>query len=135
MSDVPDEAFKTEVLGKGVAVIPYDNNLYAVASGVVETVAETGHAISILCDNGAEILLHIGIDTVKLKGRYFEAKVKNGQKIKKGDLLITFDRESALKEGFNMTIPVIVCNHDEFTKIEIIGKNDINNGDDLMEII
>lgn len=135
LSDVPDEAFKTEVLGKGVAVIPYDNNLYAVASGVVETVAETGHAISILCDNGAEILLHIGIDTVKLKGRYFEAKVKNGQKIRKGDLLITFDRESALKEGFNMTIPVIVCNHDEFTKIEIIGKNDINNGDDLMKII
>jgi len=102
---------------------------------VVETVAETGHAISILCDNGAEILLHIGIDTVKLKGRYFEAKVKNGQKIKKGDLLITFDRESALKEGFNMTIPVIVCNHDEFGKIEIIGKGDIDNGDDLMKII
>jgi len=135
LSEVPDEAFKTEVLGKGVAVIPYDNNLYAVASGVVETVAETGHAISILCDNGAEILLHIGIDTVKLKGRYFEAKVKNGQKIKKGDLLITFDRESALKEGFNMTIPVIVCNHDEFGKIEIIGKGDIDNGDDLMKII
>lgn len=135
LSDVPDEAFRTEVLGKGVAVIPYDNNLYAVASGVVETVAETGHAISILCDNGAEILLHIGIDTVKLKGRYFEAKVKNGQKVKKGDLLITFDRESALKEGFNMTIPVIVCNYDEFNKIEIIGKNDINNGDDLMKII
>lgn len=135
LSDVPDEAFRTEVLGKGVAVIPYDNNLYAVASGVVETVAETGHAISILCDNGAEILLHIGIDTVKLKGRCFEAKVKNGQKVKKGDLLITFDRESALKEGFNMTIPVIVCNYDEFNKIEIIGKNDINNGDDLMKII
>ena len=135
LSDVPDEAFRTEVLGKGVAVIPYDNNLYAVASGVVETVAETGHAISILCDNGAEILLHIGIDTVKLKGRYFEAKVKSGQKVKKGDLLITFDREQGLEEGFNMTIPVIVCNHDEFTKIEIIGKNDINNGDDLMKII
>ncbi len=135
LSDVPDEAFRTEVLGKGVAVIPYDNNLYAVASGVVETVAETGHAISILCDNGAEILLHIGIDTVKLKGRCFEAKVKNGQKVKKGDLLITFDRESALKEGFNMTIPVIVCNYDEFTKIEIIGKGDIDNGDDLIKVI
>lgn len=134
LSDVPDEAFRTEVLGKGCAVIPYDNNLYAVASGVVRTVAETGHAISIACDNGAEVLLHIGIDTVRLKGRYFETRVKSGQRIKKGDLLITFDREGAMKEGYNLTIPVVICNYDEFGTIKVIKTGDIENGEELIKI-
>ncbi len=134
LSEVRDEAFKTEVLGKGAAIIPYDNNLYSPTSGVVKTIAETGHAISILSDNGAEILLHIGIDTVKLKGRYFEPKVKNNQKIKKGDLLITFDLESAIKEGFDMTIPVVICNYDEFKDVEILALGEINQSDDFMKL-
>ena len=88
IKEVPDPTFAEEILGKGIAVIPQDGHVYAPADGKISTVFPTGHAVGITTADGAEILIHIGLDTVELKGEPFEQKVKEGQDVKKGDLLV-----------------------------------------------
>lgn len=134
LEDVPDEAFSGKVLGEGAAVEPTEGRLYAPCDGRVETVFDTRHAINLVSAEGAEILLHIGIDTVKLGGKFFEAHVTEGQEIRKGDLLITFDIEEIKKAGYKTITPIIVCNSEDYSSVEAVKTGEIRAGDSIIKI-
>lgn len=134
LENVEDEAFSQKVLGEGIAVEPSEGRLYSPCSGKVDMLFDTKHAVNLVSDNGAEILLHIGIDTVKLGGRYFEAHVSDGQRVKKGELLISFDIDSIRKAGFKTTTPMIICNTEDYSSIDVTAGGNVNAGDRIIEI-
>lgn len=115
LSEVPDEVFSDGTLGDGAAIVPEEGSLYAPADAVVENVFDSKHAICLNCKNGADVLLHVGIDTVKLGGRHYDVKVKNGDQVKAGQLLMTFDKKAIEAEGYSTVIPVIITNSDSIT--------------------
>lgn len=119
LAEVNDPTFAEMVLGNGCAVIPENGSVFSPADGVVDSIPETCHAVMITTDNGAELLIHIGIDTVELGGRFFKALVKVGDRVKAGQKLIEFERESVVKAGYDVTTPVIVTNTDDFDEIKI----------------
>ncbi|BBF43946.1 PTS system, beta-glucoside-specific IIB component [Lachnospiraceae bacterium KM106-2] len=133
LTEVPDPTFADGILGKGVAIIPTGNRAVAPVDGVVTAVFDTKHAIGIQGDNGVEILIHIGIDTVKLEGKYFDAKVKAGDKVKVGDELVTFDREAITKAGYPVITPVIVANTDDYTDVVGLSQKELKETDQLMK--
>ena len=102
--------------------------------GRIENVFDTKHAINLVSEDGAEILLHIGIDTVKLDGKYFEAHVSDGQQVKKGDLLISFDIGKIREAGFLLTTPLIICNSDDYSSAEALAEGRISAGDKLLRL-
>ena len=114
VNEVNDPTFKEEILGKGVAIIPSDGKVYAPSDGKITMVFPTGHAITIITQDGVELLIHFGMDTVKLKGKYFEVKVAEGTLVKKGDLLIDVDLEAIKKEGYDVITPIVVTNSNDF---------------------
>lgn len=128
LSEVNDETFANEVLGKGYAIYPSMNlitgkaSIYAPFSGTVETVFETGHAIGLRSDDGLEMLIHIGINTVELNGKYFTPLVKEGDKIERGDTLISFDARNIKNAGYDLTTPVIITNIDDYKEINVVDK-------------
>lgn len=134
LEDVEDEAFSSEVLGKGIAVEPIEGKLYSPCDGKVDMVFDTNHAVNIVSKEGCEILLHIGIDTVNLGGKYFEAHVKDDCEVKKGDLLISFDLEGIKSEGYKVTTPMVICNTDDYTSVEAVSQGEISKGDKILEI-
>lgn len=114
LTEVKDEVFSAGVLGEGMAVIPENGELYAPADATIDTVFDSKHAISMVCDNGAELLLHVGLETVKLNGKHFEPQVKNGDKVKAGQLIMKFDIEALKEEGFDVVTPVVITNADDY---------------------
>ena len=134
MPEVQDEAFAECVLGDGVAIEPSEGKLYAPVDCTVSTVFDTKHAIGLSTDDGLELLLHIGIDTVKLNGKYFEVHVEEDQEVKKGDLLISFDIEGIKKEGYMVTTPMIVCNTDDYSSIRPLKTGKVEAGQDLLAV-
>ena len=134
IEDVEDDVFSQKILGDGIAVEPSEGKLYAPCDGKVDSVFDTKHAINILSTDGAEVLLHIGIDTVKLGGKHFEAHVTDGQEIKKGDLLISFDIEAIKAEGCKVTTPLIIGNTDEYSAITPAAQGKISAGDEIIKI-
>ena len=131
---VEDEVFSQKILGEGIAVEPLEGKLYAPCDGVIESLFDTKHAVNITADSGAEILLHIGIDTVKLGGRYFEAHIVNGQRVKKGDLLISFDIEKIKGEGYKLTTPMIICNTENYSSFKPLKHGAVLWGEELLRI-
>lgn len=134
LEEVEDEAFSRKILGDGAAIEPKDGRLYAPCDGRVEMVFDTKHAINLVSDEGCEILLHIGIDTVKLGGKYFEVHVSDGQKIHKGDLLISFDLEGIRSEGYQTTTPFIICNTEDYSSINSVRNGEVSAGELLMKL-
>ena len=134
LADVADEAFASGAMGGGVAIEPSEGKLYAPADGVIETVFETKHALGMTTDDGVELLMHIGIDTVKLGGMYFATHVAPEQKVKKGDLLVSFDKEAIKAEGYPLTTPLIVCNTDDYAAVETLAAGSVKNGADLLRV-
>ena len=134
MAEVQDEAFASCALGDGVAIEPAEGKLYAPADAMVDNLFDTHHAVSLVTSTGAELLLHVGIDTVKLGGRHFTAHVQNGQKVKKGDLLISFDREAIQAEGYLCTTPLIVCNTDDYSAVKPLASGSVQPGQDLLQL-
>lgn len=116
ITDMEDEVFASEAMGTGVAVIPEEGKVYAPCDGEVTMVFPTGHAIGLTSENGTELLIHIGVNTVEENGNGFEVKVQQDAKVKKGDLLIAFDLE-ILRKKYDMTTPVIITNTDDFKEI------------------
>ena len=110
ITEVRDEVFSAGILGDGMAVIPEKGELYAPVDATVDTVFDSKHAISLIGDNGAEILLHVGLDTVKLEGMHFEPQVKNGDRVKAGQLLMKFDIKEIKKAGYDIVTPIIITN-------------------------
>lgn len=134
LEKVKDEAFASKVLGDGIAIDPEDGRLYSPCSGRVEMVFDTGHAVNLISDEGCEILLHIGIDTVKLNGKYFKPHVKDGQHVEKGDLLITFDMEKIKGAGYNTVTPMIICNTGDYKKIDVITSGRIKHSEEIIKV-
>ena len=134
MEQVQDEAFASCALGEGIAVEPAEGKLYAPANALVDNLFDTRHAIGLTTDTGAELLLHIGIDTVKLGGEHFTAHVKTGDKVKKGDLLISFDMDAIKKAGYLCTTPMIVCNTDDYAAVKPLAGGTVEPGQDLLKV-
>ena len=134
MEQVQDEAFASCVLGEGVAIEPTEGKLYAPADALVDNLFDTHHAIGLVTGSGVELLLHIGIDTVKLGGQHFTAHVKTGQKVKKGDLLISFDLEAIKAAGYLCTTPMIVCNTDDYAAVKTLAAGTVAPGQDLLQV-
>ena len=134
MEEVKDEAFASCALGQGVAVEPSEGKLYAPADATVDNLFDTHHAIGLVTETGAELLLHIGIDTVKLGGKYFTPHVKVDQKVKKGDLLISFDMDAIKAEGYLCTTPMIVCNTDDYNAVKPLTEGSVKAGQDLLRV-
>lgn len=135
LSEVKDEAFSSGLLGKGLAIYPKVGKVTAPVSGVVTTLFPTYHAIGITTDNGAEILIHIGMDTVKLEGRHFSPKIKQGDKVNQGDLLVEFDIKAIEEAGYSMITPVVVTNHEIYSEIVETNKKQVFCTDELLTAI
>lgn len=134
LEDVEDEVFSQKILGEGAAVEPSEGKLYAPCDGKIDSVFDTKHAVNMVSDDGVEILLHIGIDTVKLGGQYFEAHVSDGQEVKKGDLLISFDMDKIKAAGYKVTTPIIIGNTDDYASVEPVAQNSVSAGDMILKI-
>ena len=134
LSQVKDEVFSTETLGKGFAIKSECGRIYSPCNGTVESVFDTKHAVNIVSESGAEVLIHVGIDTVKLGGRFFEAHVRDGDKIKVGDTLLTFDDEAISDEGYDTTAVLVVCNSDDYSEIKLLKEGKTLLGDELLKL-
>lgn len=134
LEDVVDDVFSQKILGEGAAVEPSEGKLYAPCDGKIDSVFDTKHAVNMVSDDGVEILLHIGIDTVKLGGQYFEAHVSDGQEVKKGDLLISFDMDKIKAAGYKVTTPLIIGNTDDYASVEPVAQNSVSAGDMILKI-
>lgn len=128
LSEVNDTTFAPGLLGQGVAIKPTGNKVVAPSDSKVEAVFPTGHAIALHTDEGMDILIHIGLDTVKLDGKYFTVNIEVGQVVHRGDTLIEFDREAIERAGYDVTVPILVCNAVEYASIK--GKV----GDEVAEL-
>ena len=135
MNEVPDEGFASRGMGDGVAVDPTVGELHAPADGTISLVFPTKHAVGMVTDDGTELLMHIGIDTVKLNGEHFDVKVAQDQKVKKGDLLVTFDIPAIKKAGYPVVTPLIVTNTTAYKAIRPLKTGDVKAGDDLFEVL
>jgi PTS system beta-glucosides-specific IIC component len=130
---VRDEAFSAEILGKSAAVIPSVGKIISPVDGVVENLPETHHAV-FLESGGVELLIHIGIDTMKLKGRHFKALVNEGERVSKGAPLIEFDIAQIKNAGFDPVVVMVVANSDDFREIVTSKTPDVTSGDTLMTV-
>ncbi len=135
LETIHDDAFASGVLGKGAAILPKKGEVYAPADGVVSTLFPTLHAIGLETDDGAELLIHIGLDTVQLEGKGFEAVVGQGQRVTRGQLLLKFDMEYIKGQGFCLETPVIVVNTDDYLEVAAAAKEHVLPGDTLITIV
>lgn len=134
LADVADPVFASEAMGKGMAIEPTEGKVFAPVDGTITVLAETGHAVGLLSDDGAEILLHIGIDTVELKGEPFTAHVKQMQEVKKGDLLMDVDLEAVKAAGKATTTMVIITNTDDYASVDAHVGADVAPGDAVIDV-
>ncbi|WP_308009628.1 beta-glucoside-specific PTS transporter subunit IIABC [uncultured Fusobacterium sp.] len=134
LSKVKDEAFASGSIGKGVGIIPQKGVLYAPADGEISTVFVTGHAVGMVTDKEAEILMHIGINTVEMNGEGFIKKVKDGQKVKAGDILIEFDMEKIKRAGYNTTTMMVISNSEEYSDIGVLNLGEVKQNNDILII-
>lgn len=132
LSEVKDETFAGEILGKGIAVLPKEGKIFAPFDGTVETFFETGHAMGLRSRDGVELLIHVGLDTVELNGKYFTPHKKTGDSVVKGDLLLEFDIEGIKSEGYDVITPVIITNADDYTEVKNSGQYQVTAGDSLL---
>ena len=134
LAEVKDEAFASGALGDGIAIEPIDGELVAPADGEISSTFETHHAVGMTTVDGAELLMHIGIDTVKLGGKHFTYLVNEGDKVKKGQPLIRFELEAIKSEGYPVTTPLIVCNTDDYAAVAAKASGTVKQGDALLEL-
>ena len=134
LESVKDEAFSSGAMGKGIAIEPKEGKVYAPFDGIIETAFPTKHAIGLTSDKGVELLIHVGMDTVKLGGAHFISHIEEGQKIKKGDLLLEFNIEKIRGEGYPTLTPVIVTNSDDYSEVDVTSASSVNIGDDLLDV-
>jgi PTS system beta-glucosides-specific IIC component len=135
LSDIKDEAFASGVLGKGAAILPEEGNVYAPADGRITALFPTLHAIGMRTEDGAELLIHIGLDTVQLNGEGFEAHVKEDSQVKKGQLLISFDRALLEGKGYCLETPVLITNADDYLEVLETVEGAIRPGEELLKAL
>ena len=133
-AEVNDPTFAEEMLGKGMAIKPVEGKVYAPFDGTVAMVFETKHAVSLVSDKGTELLIHVGLDTVMLKGQHYTTHVDSGAAVKKGDLLLEFDMEAIKAAGYEVITPVIVCNADDYKDVIRTTGTQVEPGDVVMQL-
>ena len=119
----------------GAAIEPEDGKLYAPTDGVIDNLFDTKHAVGMSTADGVELLMHIGMDTVKLNGEHFTAHVSTGDSVKKGDLLISFDIDAIRKAGYKTVTPVVVCNSDDYSSVKLAASGSVDKGDVILKIV
>ncbi|SFN22760.1 PTS system beta-glucoside-specific IIA component, Glc family /PTS system beta-glucoside-specific IIB component, Glc family /PTS system beta-glucoside-specific IIC component, Glc family [Izhakiella capsodis] len=134
LDQVPDATFASGLLGDGVAIIPSDNRVIAPFAGEVASLFKTRHAIGLLSNCGIEVLIHVGVDTVKLDGKPFTAHVRVGDKVQPGDLLLEFDRQAIIDAGYDLTTPIIISNSDEYREVATVAAGTVNAGEPLLSV-
>ncbi|ORM67386.1 PTS beta-glucoside transporter subunit IIABC [Pantoea rwandensis] len=135
LDHVKDETFASGLLGKGAAILPQTGRVVSPVDGVVSSMFRTGHAIGLTSSQGAEVLIHVGLDTVKLEGQYFHPQVQNDQPIKVGDLLLEFDIEAIKAAGYDITTPVLVTNSDDFIDVLTLNNSVVGEGSPLLAVL
>lgn len=134
LDQVPDSTFASGLLGRGVAIIPAVGKVIAPFPGEVASLFQTKHAIGLQSDSGIELLIHVGIDTVKLDGVPFTAHVKEGDRVQAGDLLIEFDRQAILDAGYDLATPIIISNSDDYREIDTVAPSAVEAGQPLLSV-
>lgn len=129
ITEVPDPTFAEGMLGNGIAIEPAEGKVYAPCDATVDMMFTTGHAVSLVADNGAEILIHVGLETVSLEGKPFTVHAANGDKVKKGQLLIEVDLDAVKAAGLPTITPMVVCNTDEYPTFDTFVGKDVTNED------
>lgn len=134
ISEVPDPTFSSGAMGNGIAIKPTDGKVCSPVNGTVDMMFDTGHAVSLVSDNGIEILIHVGLETVGLEGKPFQVKCQNGQKVKKGDILMIADLAAIEKAGLPTITPVLICNTDDYTTFNTTTGKAVTNADVVIEL-
>lgn len=134
MSEVSDPTFSQEILGKGVAIIPAKGRVVAPANGVMSVVFDTLHAVSLTTEEGAEIIIHVGLDTVNLRGEHYKAHVNQGDHVKAGDLLLEFDIDAIKEAGYDVITPVIICNTPNYPDMKCLTGMEVKELDPIIEL-
>ena len=134
IAEVPDPTFGEGMLGNGIAIEPTDGKVYAPCDATVDMMFTTGHAVSLVADCGAEILIHVGLETVSLEGKPFTVHVANGDKVKKGQLLIEVDLEAVKAAGLPTITPMVICNTDDYPTFKTTVGKDVTNDDVVIEL-
>ena len=134
ITEVPDPTFAEGMMGNGIAILPESGKVCSPVNGTVDMMFETGHAVSLVSDTGAEILTHVGLETVSLKGAPFKIHVKNGEKVKKGQILMEADLEAIKAAGLPTITPVLICNTDDYTTFKTTTGKAVNNDDVVIEL-
>lgn len=135
LEQVSDPTFSEGMMGKGVAVIPAEGKIYAPADGEITLVFDTLHAVSMTTNEGVEILIHVGLDTVMLKGEGFTAHVATGDTVKKGDLLLTVDLEALKNAEYDTVTPMVICNTDDYADVQPLELKKVEPGTELLNIV
>lgn len=134
VTEVPDPTFSSGMLGNGIAIIPTDGKVCAPCNATVDMMFETGHAVSLIADCGAEILIHVGLETVGLQGKGFTVMAQNGQKVKKGDVLIQVNLDTIKEAGLNPITPMLVCNSSDYSKFETTTGKAVTGTDVVIQL-
>ena len=134
MENIPDEVFAQGILGTCCGIDPSEGKVFAPAGGEITQAPDSGHALGIMADGGVEILIHVGVDTVEMKGDGFSPKVKVGDKVKKGDLLLEMDLDKIAAAGHPAVVITVVTNTDYFKAVEVVASGDVEPGADLIEV-
>ncbi|MEG0369651.1 MAG: PTS glucose transporter subunit IIA [Hungatella sp.] len=134
MSEVNDPTFSQEILGKGLAIIPSEGRVVAPADGEVVVMFETKHAVSIRTDDGTELIIHIGLDTVNLKGQYYTSHVAQGDRVKAGDLLVEFELDQIKEAGYDVITPIIICNTPDYPNMVCYTGKEVNALDPVIDL-
>lgn len=135
LSEVDDEVFASGAVGVGMAIVPSKGEVVSPVNGVVSTIFPTKHAIGILSDNGTEILIHVGLNTVALDGKYYDLNVNSGDKVKKGQKLLSFDIDGIKKEGYSTVTPVLVTNSSDLADVIVIDNKEIEENDSIIKVV
>ena len=134
ITEVPDPTFAEGMLGNGIAIEPADGKVYAPCDATVDMMFDTGHAVSLVTESGAEILIHVGLETVGLEGKPFTVHVQNGDKVKKGQLLIEADLEAIKAAGLSTITPILICNTDDYLTFKTHVDTAVTNADLVIEL-
>ena len=134
ITQVPDPTFAEGMLGNGIAIEPADGKVYAPCNATVDMMFSTGHAVSLIADCGAEVLIHVGLETVSLEGKPFTIHVANGDKVTKGQLLMEADLEAIKAAGLNTITPMVICNTDAYSTFNTLVGKDVTNDDVVIEL-
>lgn len=134
LEQVEDEVFSKGIMGKGIGILPMIPMIYSPISGVIKYIAQTNHALIISANSGLEILIHVGLDTVELKGKFFQMYIHKDDHVNVGDPLLKFNLKAIEKSGYSIVVPVIITNSTDYSRIELVNSDSVNISESLIKV-